>query len=62
MKFIKKAKIETDDFWYDLFEGGYIKPETLLESGEDIKKVRDAITLLREFKGHAEKQKVLKYH
>lgn len=61
MKFIKKAKIETSDFWYDLFEGGYIEPGNLLESTEDMKKVRDAIDVLKDFKESAEKQKVLKY-
>ena len=31
MKFKKDAEITTSDFWYDLFDGGYIKPENLLQ-------------------------------
>lgn len=37
------------DFWYDLVDGGYIKPEDFLQS-EDAKKVVEAITLLHEFR------------
>lgn len=39
----------TDDFWYDVFKGGYIKPEDFLEDPEDIQKVREAIRVLEEF-------------
>jgi hypothetical protein len=52
MKF-KKLKedeiIATDDFWYDLFYGGYIDPEKLLVHSEDIEKVKEAIEVLKEF-------------
>lgn len=39
----------TDNFWYDLFDGGYIKPETFLED-ESAKKVKEAILVLEEYK------------
>ena len=41
--------IWTSDLYYDLFEGGYIKPEDLLESEEDIDKVKQAILTINEF-------------
>jgi hypothetical protein len=54
MEFVKKAKIVTDDFYYDLFEGGYIKPEKLLKNKEDIDKVNNAIKIIEDFKDSAE--------
>lgn len=51
MKIRKKAKIETSYFWYDLFEGGYIKPEQVLQDiDDDIEKVLNAIRILKEFR------------
>ncbi len=61
MKFKKDAQITTSDFWYDIFDGGYIKPENLLESPEDIKKVQEAIKTLKEFHDSAEENDVLEY-
>ena len=54
MEFVKKAKIVTDDFWYDLFDGGYIKPEKLLMNQEDIDKVKNAMEIITDFKDSAE--------
>nr|DAY41582.1 MAG TPA: hypothetical protein [Caudoviricetes sp.] len=41
--------IWTSDLYYDLFEGGYIKPEDLLENEEEIDKVKQAIKTINEF-------------
>lgn len=41
--------IWTSDLYYDLFEGGYIKPEDLLENEEDIDKVKQAILTINKF-------------
>ena len=41
--------IWTNDLYYDLFEGGYINPEDLLESKEEIDKVKQAIVTINEF-------------
>lgn len=50
MNFKKREEPQpTDDFWYDVFDGGYIKPEDFLEDQEDIDKVREAIKVLYEF-------------
>lgn len=39
----------TSDFWYDLTDGGYLKPEEILENADDVKKVREAIDVLLDF-------------
>ena len=41
--------IVSDDKWYDLFDGGYIKPEEILEDYADIQKVEKAIETIEEF-------------
>ncbi len=50
MKLKKDATLITDDFWYDLFDGGYIKPEKLLDNQEDIDSVEEAISILEDFR------------
>jgi hypothetical protein len=59
MKF--KKTVTTADFWYDLFEGGYIKPEKVLSSTDDALKVREAINILKEFKKAGEDQDMIEY-
>jgi hypothetical protein len=59
MKF--KKEITTADFWYDLFEGGYIKPEKVLESKDDAKRVQEAIKVLKEFQKAGEEQDMIEY-
>jgi len=58
-KFKPNAKIDTGDFWYDLFEGGYIKPNEILLNKNDITLVENAIETLMFFKQEAEEQAVL---
>lgn len=49
MKFKEKVEPKySDDFWYDLIDGGYIDPSELLEKS-DADKVKDAIKTLQEF-------------
>lgn len=51
----------TDDFWYMVNRGGYIKPQDYLEA-EDAKLVQDAIDLLRAFEQQGEdKELFLEY-
>lgn len=50
MKLKKDATVTTSDFWYDLFEGGYIVPEDLLENSDDINLVNNAIEVLKDFR------------
>lgn len=61
-----KEKVEGDsviyseDPYYDLFDGGYIKPEDILIDPEEIADVYDAIALISSFieqakqRGHLE--------
>lgn len=49
MKLKANARISTGDFWYDLLDGGYLKPEDILENKEDVEKVKEAIKALKEF-------------
>ena len=61
MEFIKKAKIVTDDFLYDLIVGGYIKPEKILKNQDDIDKVKMAIEIIKDFMNSAEDANIVDY-
>jgi len=50
MKIKENLEITTDDFWYDLFMGGYIRPEEICEDKEDIEKIKEAMIILKKFK------------
>ncbi len=39
----------SDGFWYDITEGGYIKPEKILADKEELKEVLRAIKFLYSF-------------
>ena len=57
-KFSKKAKdfchTGTEDFWYSLFDGGYVQPEGILSDKEQLKTVQNAVETLRQFKDQCE--------
>lgn len=38
--------IPTDDFWYDLFDGGYFEPENLCENPKDAEDIRLAMNTI----------------
>jgi hypothetical protein len=38
-----------EDFWYDLTDGGYIKPAELLDDPKQIQKITDAIAVVQSF-------------
>lgn len=59
MIFKEGAEVVCDDFWYDLFDGGYIKPDQLLESKEMAEKVMNAISVLEAFRCEMINQNVL---
>lgn len=54
-------KIITNDFFYDLFDGGYIKPEDLLKNENDVETIKNAIKIIKEFRDLAEENDVLDY-
>jgi hypothetical protein len=49
MKVRKGDSICIEDFWYDLIEGGYIKPQEILEDSKDAVIVNRAVAVLKEF-------------
>jgi hypothetical protein len=49
----QEEPIPVGDFWYDLTDGGYIKPEKLLTNPDQIKLVKDAIALLKAYEDQA---------
>lgn len=51
MKFIDvdEPVVTTDDPYYDLFDGGYIDPHSLLEDSDDAEEVCEAIQLIKDF-------------
>lgn len=59
MEFKKNAKIKTDDFFYDLFLGGYIKPADILVNDVDIQSVENAISVIREFYDDADEANII---
>jgi len=50
--------ISTDDFWYDLTLGGYIKPKNYLNE-ESAEKVKTAIKVIQEFQDLLEENGLL---
>lgn len=57
MKFKKvpiTGGVYSSDMYYDLFHGGYIKPQQMLEP-EDAKRVQEAVATVMEFLNLAEK-------
>jgi len=54
MKLKDDVTFTTSDFWYDVFEGGYINPSNYLANADDIKAVQDATNILEEFKDSLE--------
>ncbi len=49
----------TEDFWYCLTIGGYIKPEELLSNDNQKKKLMDAIGVVRSFETEIYKRDLL---
>ena len=41
---------EDIDFWYDLTDGGYIKPENLLTNAKQAQEIREAINIIKIFR------------
>jgi len=56
MKIKKGLKISTAEFWYDLTDGGYLKPDKICALKEDAKKVKEAIATLKDFEDSCKDQ------
>lgn len=51
----------TQDFFYDMFDGGYIDPEDYLVE-EDAKRVREAMWVILEFRKVLEDTDMMEYY
>ncbi len=49
MEIKKGLEISTSDFWYDLTDGGYLKPTEICENLKDAIKVKEAIEIISDF-------------
>lgn len=56
MKIKEGCDVSTMEFWYDLTDGGYIKPSEILENPDDIANVEKAIAIVKEFERSCEDQ------
>lgn len=56
MEIKKGLGISTGDFWYDLTDGGYIKPDKICKNPQDAKKVKEAIAIIKDFENSCEEQ------
>lgn len=54
MKIKSGMNLSTEDFFYDLFDGGYISPKKVLVDKEDAEKVYAAMNVLIEFRDSLE--------
>lgn len=61
MEIKKKAKITTNDLYYDLFEGGHLKPEEILEHQKDIDEVNKAISVINRLRKSLENSDNFEY-
>lgn len=53
MNFKKRDEpVYSNDFWYDLTDGGYIDPDEILEN-DDAKKLKEAIQIVQAFEEEA---------
>ena len=52
----KDLDISTDDFWYDLTDGGYLKPEEICANPDDAYAINQASGLLQRFQEACEEQ------
>jgi len=52
--------ISTSEFWYDVFEGGYIKPSKLMDHGDE--EIEAAIELLRDWRNRLENDDMIEYN
>ncbi len=42
----------SDGLWYDITDGGYCNPDEILTDAEQLKKVKDAVEILRDFENN----------
>jgi len=56
MKLKRDYDVSTADFWYDLTDGGYIRPHEICEDTKDAEEVMKAVRKIKEFQNCCEDQ------
>ncbi len=56
MKLKEGLTNSTQDFWYDLTDGGYLDPEEMCANSKDAERVIEAIAVIKEFQEACEEQ------
>jgi len=56
MKIKKDLDVWTDDFWYDITDGGRLKPKEICENETDAVRVIEAIKVIEDFRDSCQKQ------
>ena len=57
---LNPTKVITNDFYYDLFHGGYIKPEGQLTK-DSAQKVREAVFVIKAYQRVLEESNIIDY-
>lgn len=60
-KFKKESPMQgsSDGFWYDITDGGYVRPDQVLSDPGQLKKLNDAIEIVESFEKALEKAGLL---
>ena len=53
--------VVTDGFWYDMFEGGYICADKVLDNEWQINRIKQAVEDLRSFRDALDKAELIEY-
>ena len=56
MKIKNGLKISTQEPWYDLTDGGYLKPDEICADAKDSQRVKEAIAVIVDFLESCEEQ------
>lgn len=59
MKTREREPMPTDDFYHDLFVGGYFKPDEFLEDEWDIFVIKKSIERIKEYKRTLEQNNLI---
>lgn len=60
MKTREREPMPTDDFYHDLFVGGYFYPKDFLEKDRDIFNINKAIEIIEKYKKTLEQNNLIK--
>lgn len=49
----------SDGFWYDITDGGYIRPRELLRDENQLKELEKALSIVKSFEGAMEMEELI---